>query len=171
MATLGDGEITYAAFRKYIHERPAHAKYLWDERMTAEAVKNLVLQAAEKVHLDVLKWTLAREDLKKRVDIHALRNETDGWTLLHCVCANYDREARQLYSALKFLIVSSGCDVNARDTMERTPFHQICASHLKRQWKGRRIYIRILRLFIEHGANVNEPVKVHFSNFKIVNVA
>lgn len=162
MESHPEEELNYADFRKLIHKSPARAAHLWDTRMTGEAARNLIFLAAEKLHLDVLKWTLANRHLRKRIDARMVRSENDEWTLLHFVCTNHDHRARHVFAALKFLVRSAGCEVNLRDSMGRTPFHQICASHLKRDWKGRRIYIRILRFLIEHGANVNDSVNVIF---------
>lgn len=168
--------IAYKDFRKLIHKSSSVAECLW-ESIGYEKRCNLVWKAAKRAHLDVLKWTLQpvdndgdeRECRRTRIDGRNLRSENEGWTLLHFVCVSSDENVRKLLSAFQLLILWAGCPVNARDNKGETPFHQVCGSHVKRDWKGRRIYIRLLRLLIEHGADVNEPVQVClFSLFTLI---
>lgn len=163
--------IAYKDFRKLIHKNTQIAGCVW-ETVAHEKKCKIVWKAAKKVHFDVLKWALQpmneNEDRwiypRTRIDARTLRTDNEGWNLLHYVCANNDENIQQLLSTFRLLILWAGCSVNARDYRGETPFHHVCGSHVKRDWKGRRLYIRLLRLLIEHGADVNEPVQVSFSN-------
>ena len=147
----------YDQFRKLIRCDPEVASRCWDSEFVQENRIEIVWLATKRIHLAVLEWTLLRTNRstgQRWIDASELR-DADGCSLLHDIGSNVNATVHQMLAAFKLLIQRFGCRVNDQDKDGRTAFHCVCGSHVKYNWRGRRHYVRLLRLLVNSGADVN----------------
>ena len=60
-----------------------------------------------------------------------------------------------MLAAFQLLVQRVGCRVDDEDEDGRTALHCVCGSHVKRSRRGRRHYVRLLKLLVDAGADVN----------------
>lgn len=144
--------VWYRKFRELFHRYPEFAAKIWSLQWVEDKRIEFVWLAARNLHLDSLKWSLLRED--GRIDANAIRDQK-GLSLLHEVASNVNATVSKMLAAFQFLVNRMHCEVDVRDSDGRTALHCVCGSHVKRSRRGRQKYIRLLKLLVEKGADVN----------------
>lgn len=146
----------YLEFRQLLRRNPEEAARRWTRYLDDKERIDIVWTAAKSIHLDVLEWSLLLENQatgKRWIDANELRDES-GLCLLHEVASNIYVTVRKLLAVFQLLIQRVGCQVNVTDPDGWTVLHYVCGSHVKRNRRGRQMYIRLLKLLVESGADV-----------------
>ena len=148
----------YRRIRKLMRCHPQEAARSW-AKFGQEKRVEVVWLAAKRVHLDVLEWALLLTDGstgRRWIDVNQLRDARDGCRpLLHTIASNMDISVYRMLAAFQLLVQRVGCRVDDEDEDGRTALHCVCGSHVKRSRRGRRHYVRLLKLLVDAGADVN----------------
>ena len=154
-----DSPSWYRRFRKLLRCHPQEAARWWtDEEFGQEKRVKVVWLAASRIHLDVLEWALLTDGStgRRRIDVNQF-TVRDGCRrpLLHVVASNMEVSVYRMLAAFQLLVQRAGCRVDDEDEDGRTALHCVCGSHVKRSRRGRRYYVRLLKLLVDAGADVN----------------
>lgn len=145
----------YTEFRRQVRNNPEKAAQKWANWTQLERIDTVWI-ATKKVHLDLMEWSLLSTDGNENrwIDVNSLRDE-DGCTLLHDIGSNSNITLVKMLAAFKLLVEKVGCNPDVRDREGKTPLHCVCGSHVKRNQRGRQKYIKLLRILVNAGVDVN----------------
>ncbi|XP_057369863.1 uncharacterized protein LOC130690989 [Daphnia carinata] len=157
MATVNDDHPLrpprwYKEFRQLVRRNEQEAVERWRTQLDHARRIEIVWTAAKSIHLDVLEWSLLKQ--RPWIDANDLRDEA-GLCLLHDIGSNVYATVHKMLAAFQLLVQRVGCRVDVQDPDGRTVLHCVCGSHVKRNRRGRQVYIRLLKLLVDAGANVN----------------
>lgn len=147
----------YKQFRQLVRCNGNEAAKQWRTQLDQEKRIEIVWTAAKCIHLDVLEWSLLirNEQTGKRwIDANELHDES-GLYLLHDIGSNVYASVHKMLAAFQLLVLRVECRVDVQDPDGRSVLHCVCGSHVKRNRRGRQIYIRLLKLLVDAGADVN----------------
>lgn len=150
----------YRSFRRLVKWYPDEAERRWIHEWSHQERVEMVWMAAQKLHLDLLEWSLLLTDENGRrwIDVNQLADQRKGWSLLHEVASNANITVNKMLAAFQLLVQRVHCNVQVEDSGGKTALHYVCGSHVKRNRRGRHQYVDILKILIQAGAKVNQSI-------------
>lgn len=142
----------YREFRRKVRSHQEEAAEEWSAKSELERIET-VWTATIGLHLDFLEWALVTNG-NRWINVNQLLDE-NRCGLLHYVGSNITITVEKMLAAFDLLVNKVKCKVDVINNAGLTPLHCVCGSHVKRNRRGRRKYIRILKILVEAGADVN----------------